>query len=119
MGLEASLKVGWGSIVDRGRPEQAGRTDPDVEAAKGVQDLVDEHDRFLLLCNVERIGDDFGVGMVLGHGINKVLVRVQGCRLVTCVYRSCSMGCQLLDNSLADRLRSSRDNTDEAVLEFC
>jgi len=117
--LEASLEVGWGGIVDRRWPEQAGRADPDVEAAKGVQDLVDEHDRFLLLCDVKGIRDDLGMRVVLGHGIDKVLVLVQGCRLVTGVYRSRAVGCQLLDNGLADGLRSSCNNTDEAVLGVC
>lgn len=76
MRLETSLQVVWRCVMDRRRPKQAGRANPDVEPTEGVQDLVDEDDCFFLFGDVERVRDDLCRGVVLGDGLDDVFIRV-------------------------------------------
>lgn len=84
--LEAALQIVRGGVVDRGRAEQARRAHPDIEAAEGVEDLVDEGDGVFFFGNVEGVGDELGLRVVFGDGGGEGLVGV-------CVWAGGSVTC--------------------------
>lgn len=91
MGREAALQVVGRGVVDRGRTQQPRGADPDVQAAKGRQDLVEQRDCVLLVGDVEGVGDDFGAWVRGGEGVGQRGVGVgvggfvTGCSGLACV----------------------------------
>lgn len=70
--LEAFLQVGGGGGVDGWRAQETGGADPDVEAAPGVEDVVDEGQGVLLVGGGERVGDYLrGGGEGRGSGVTR------------------------------------------------
>jgi len=80
--LEASLQVARRRIRDGGRAQQPGRADPDIKPPECIEHLVDENKRLLFLRDVEWVGDDLRIRVLLCDSINEVLVRVRARRLI-------------------------------------
>jgi hypothetical protein len=70
VGFKKGLEVRGRRVVDGGRTQKAasrGRTHPDVETAKGGEDLIDEHEGLVFGGDVEGVGDELGVGVGVGE----------------------------------------------------
>lgn len=66
--VEAGLRDGRRGVVDGGRAEEARGADPDVEAAEGGEDLVDEDEGFVFGGGREGVGDELCGGDGGGEG---------------------------------------------------
>ena len=67
VGFEAFLQVGRGGGVDGGWAEEAGGADPDVEAAPGIESLVDEGESVLFRGDGVGVVDNFGIWVRFGE----------------------------------------------------
>lgn len=122
MRLEAPLQVIGRGVMNARRAQETRRADPDIETAESVENLVYKDNRFLLLGDVERVGDDLRLRVVVGYRLNQVLIRIRACCPIAgwnamlerdtmtlvakssrgrrAVYRSCAMSRQLVDDGL-------------------
>lgn len=60
---------------------------PYVKPAEGIEDLVNEGDGIFFFGYVEGVRDEFGLGVVFGHGGAEGLVGVWAGGFVTCCWR--------------------------------
>jgi hypothetical protein len=79
-------------VVDGGGAEEAGAGGPYVEAAPGVEDVVDEGECVFLGGDFVGVPDDFCIWVLCVYGVGELGVWFGG-EVRTRVYACCAVGC--------------------------